>query len=241
MKNTPIFDYPNYLNKIFDKLKNNGIKSIIVGGYVRDFFLNIDSKDIDIELLGVNSYQELSNILKEFGRVNNVGKSFGVCKLSLENLEIDFTLPRTDNKIASGHSGFLVKTDKNLDFKTASSRRDFTMNSIGYDVDKEIFIDPFDGIQDIKYKLIKAVNLEKFDEDPLRVFRAVSFRSRLEFNLDEKLFVLCKNMCEKDLLFELAKERVYDEIKKIFLKSPRPSSAFVLLKKTGWTQIFTAS
>ena len=129
-----LFDYPKYLDKIFDKLNKNNIRSIIVGGYIRDKFLNLNSKDIDIELFGVSTYDELEKILQEFGEVNTVGKSFGVCKLSLKTLDLDFTLPRLDNKIGSGHCGFEIKVDKNLDFKTASSRRDFTMNAIGYDL-----------------------------------------------------------------------------------------------------------
>lgn len=231
MLNTNILDYPKYLNKIFDKLNNNNIISIIVGGYVRDSLLGISSKDIDIELYGVRSYFQLEEILQEFGSVNNVGKSFGVCKLSLDTVEIDFTLPRHDNKVGSGHSGFLVVTDKNLDFTTASSRRDFTMNAIGFDIQKKVFLDPFNGIDAINHKLIKAVDLQTFGDDPLRVFRAISFASRLNFTLDDKLFLLCKEMCEKNILSELAQERTYDEVKKILLKSSSPSVAFLLLQK----------
>ena len=94
MKDINLFDYPKYLNIIFDKLNNNGIKPIIVGGYLRDFFLDISSKDIDIELYGITSFKQLESILEEFGSLNNVGKSFGVCKLSLKDCEIDFTLPK---------------------------------------------------------------------------------------------------------------------------------------------------
>lgn len=230
MNNKINFEYSNYLQKIFDKLNKNEIRPIIVGGYIRDFFLNINSKDIDIELYGIDSFEQLEKILEEFGEVNSVGKSFGVCKLSLKNQEIDFSLPRVDNKISSGHCGFDIIINQNLDFKTATSRRDFTINSIGYDVTSKKILDPFNGLNDLKNKTLKAVDIDKFIQDPLRVFRAVGFYSRFNLTIDKKLFEICKKMCDDNILDELPQERVFSEIKKIILKSPKPSVGFLLLK-----------
>lgn len=241
MKNIVLFDYPKKLEVIFEKLHKFNIKSIIVGGYIRDFFLKTQSnqvKDIDVELYGISSYEALKDILKEFGEVNTVGKSFGVCKLSLENIEIDFTLPRTDSKISSGHCGFLISIDRSLNFKEASSRRDFTINSIGFNTIDKKLLDPYKGIEDIKNKILRAVDIKKFADDPLRILRLVSFKSRLEFNIDKELFVLCKDMCSKNILFELAKERIFIEIKKVLLKSEKPSSGFLLLKDLGALKYF---
>ena len=233
MKSINKFEYPKILDNIFDKLKNNGINSIIIGGYVRDFFLNIQSKDIDIELYGVESFENLEEILEEFGDVNSVGKSFGVCKLSLKNLEIDFTLPRIDSKISSGHKGFDVKIEKNLDFATATSRRDFTINAIGFDVNSQKIMDPFNGLEDIENKKLKAVSLKTFAEDPLRVLRAAQFHSRLNFTVDKKLFNLCKTICDENILDELAPQRIYIEVQKIVLKSPKPSLGFLFLQEVN--------
>ncbi len=230
MKNKINFEYPNYLQIIFDKLDKNKIKPIIGGGYIRDYLLNISSKDIDIELYGINSFEQLEKILEEFGEVNSVGKSFGVCKLSLKNQEIDFSLPRLDNKISSGHRGFDIIINQNLDFKTASSRRDFTINAIGYDVISKKILDPFNGLSDLKNKILKAVDIDKFIQDPLRVFRAVGFYSRFKLIIDKKLFKICKKMCDDNILDELPQERIFNEIKKIILKSPTPSMGFLLLK-----------
>ncbi len=243
MKNINLFDYPNKLQIIFNKLSKSNIKSIIVGGYVRDFFLNISNinkKDIDIELYGISSYDFLKDILKEFGDVNTVGKSFGVCKLSFEDIEIDFTLPRTDSKISSGHSGFLINLNNSLNFKEASSRRDFTINAIGFDTTEKIFLDPYKGIEDIKNKILRAVDIKKFAQDPLRILRLVSFKSRLEFNIENELFILCQNLCKKNILLELAHERIYIEIKKILLQSKKPSLGFFLLKDLNSLKNFNA-
>lgn len=233
-----MIDYPNELNIIFDKLYKLNIKPIIIGGYIRDSLLNIESKDIDIELYGVSSLKKIEKILQEFGSVNSVGKSFGVCKLSFKNLSLDFSLPRVDSKVSSGHTGFKIKIDKNLNFKTATSRRDFTINAIGYDVREKKILDPFNGKKDIKNRTISAVDIEKFADDPLRILRAIQFSSRFNFSLDDKLCKKCKTMIEKRLLNELAKERIFGEIKKILLKSSKPSIGFSLLKKLNALSYF---
>jgi tRNA nucleotidyltransferase (CCA-adding enzyme) len=228
-----MFSYPSNLDPIFDKLIKQNIKPIIVGGFVRDSILGISSKDIDIELYGLASFLDLENLLKEFGDVNVVGKSFGVCKLRFEGYDLDFSLPRVENKIDSGHRGFEVFVDPNLDFQTAASRRDFTINSMGYDLLQKRVLDPFGGVSDLKNRILRASNLKKFGEDPLRVLRAAQFCARFELSMDKDLFLLCRDMVLKNMLSELPKERVFEEIKKILLKSKKPSYGFKLLKEFG--------
>ncbi len=230
--------YPKKLDKIFYKLQNQNIRPIIVGGFVRDAFLKIDSKDIDIEIYNISSFDILEKILKEFGNVNSVGKSFGVCKLNINDLELDFTLPRLDNKLSSGHKGFDVKIKPDLNFKNAASRRDFTINSIGYDIINKKILDPFNGVKDLKNKVLKAVDKNSFTQDPLRVLRAVQFCARFNLKMNKKLFTLCKKMIVKDMLSELSKERIFEEIKKLLLKSKKPSIGFKLLKKIDALKYF---
>jgi len=230
--------YPHKLDPIFDKLKNNRLKPVIVGGFIRDAVLEIKSKDIDIEVYGELSFEKLQDLLKEFGSVNIVGKSFGVCKLKFQEYDLDFSLPRTDNKAGRGHKGFKIDIDPSIDFKTAASRRDFTINSIGYDVIEKKILDPFDGLNDLKNKILKAVNLESFIQDPLRVLRAAQFCARFDLNIENTLFEACKDMVSKNMLTELPKERVFEEIKKLLLKSQKPSYGFRLLKEFG-TDLYT--
>ena len=234
-----MIDYPNKLNIIFDKLLFNSIRPIIIGGYVRDFLLQKESKDIDIELYGINSFSKLEEILEEFGDVNSVGKSFGVCKLKVDDLDLDFSLPRSDSKIDKGHRGFEIQVDSSLDFKTATSRRDFTINAIGYDIQTKEILDPFNGQKDLKNRVLKAVNIDKFQEDPLRVLRAVQFSSRLNLSIDNELFIVCKRMIENSILDELPKERIFIEIQKLLLKSLTPSLGFKLLNFLGGFNYFT--
>ena len=228
-----MINYPKQLDPIFDKLKHHCLRIIIVGGYVRDSILGLDSKDIDIELYGIKSFELLEDILKEFGPVNSVGKSFGVCKLSFDAFDLDFSFPRIDNKTGKGYKGFDVEIDSSLDFKTASSRRDFTINAIGFDVIEKKILDSFNGINDLNSRVLKAVNNKTFVEDPLRVLRAVQFCARFELSMDDKLFSLCYRLVSEDKLSELPKERIFEEIKKLLLKSQRPSIGFKLLKSLG--------
>ncbi len=226
-----IMNYPRELDPIFNTLAKKHIRPVIVGGFVRDALLGIESKDIDIELYGITSLESLEEILAEFGEINSVGKSFGVCKLTFEGLEIDFSLPREDSKVSHGHRGFEITTNTSLSFKEAASRRDFTMNAIGFDIITSKLLDPFEGTKDIAHQLIRAVDLKKFGEDPLRVLRAVQFASRFAFRLDDALFLECKRMIQNEVLEELAKERIFEEIKKLLLKSKYPSIGLKLLKK----------
>ncbi|MFA7353858.1 MAG: CCA tRNA nucleotidyltransferase [Sulfurimonadaceae bacterium] len=233
-----MINYPEKLNPIFDRLKSCDIRPFIVGGYIRDSLLKIESKDIDIELYGALTFKKLQKILQEFGAVNIVGKSFGVCKLRFEDYDLDFSFPRIDSKIKSGHRGFDVMIDSTLDFKTAASRRDFTINAIGYDVVEKKMLDPYNGISDLKNKTLKAVDEKSFAEDPLRVLRAAQFCARFELKIERNLFLTCKDMVSKNMLDELPKERIFEEIKKLHLKSRKPSLGFKLLKEFG-TDIYT--
>lgn len=230
--------YPQSLNTIFNKLYKHHIQPVIVGGYIRDALAGIPSNDIDIELYGIDSLQKVEKILQEFGKINSVGKSFGVCKLLYKNLDLDFSLPRKDNKIASGHQGFQITIDTHLNFKTAASRRDFTINAIGYDVKNRKILDPYNGRKDLDKKILKAVDNEKFQEDPLRVLRAIVFATRFTMTLEDSLLFTCKEMIRKKLLEELPKERIFQELKKLLIKSKNPSKGFYLLKELGGFSFF---
>ncbi|MCD6433483.1 MAG: CCA tRNA nucleotidyltransferase, partial [Sulfurimonas sp.] len=183
-------------------------------------------------------YEKLEDILKEFGKVNSVGKSFGVCKLSLDDLDLDFSLPRIDSKISVGHRGFNIKIESDIDFITATSRRDFTINSIGYDIKNQKILDPYNGVQDLKNKTLKIVDKKTFAEDPLRLLRAMQFCARFELRCDKTLISICQEMIINNMLNELSKERIYEEFKKLFLKAQRQSIGLNFLNKINGLDYF---
>ena len=229
---------PDILIKIAQKLKSRGAKAIVVGGAVRDYYLKLPVKDIDIEVYNISSYNNLAKLLSEFGSVNLVGKSFGVVKLKIKNSEYDFSLPRTEQKVGVGHRGFSVKSDSKLDFTTAAKRRDFTINAMGFDILNNKLLDPFGGRQDLINKTLQVVDSSTFIEDALRVYRAVQFASRFEMRLSDTTMKLCKAMVEQGALEELARERVFEEFKKLLLKAKKPSIGLELLRELGILRYF---
>lgn len=233
------FNLPKILEKILCNLQEIGAKPILVGGCVRDTILNLPCKDYDIELFNIDDFQMVEKVLQNYGNVKLVGKSFGVLTLKVQEYDFDFALARLEKKVGSGHRGFEVITNKNLKFKEASLRRDFTINSIGYDFLTKEFLDPNKGLEDLQNKILRHIKDETFIEDPLRVYRAVQFCARYNLQLDKKTFLLCKKMVENNELEELPKERIYEEFKKLLLKSTKPSIGFELLKQLGILKYFS--
>ncbi|MDK2064472.1 CCA tRNA nucleotidyltransferase [Aliarcobacter butzleri] len=204
---------------------------MLVGGCVRDSFLNKKIKDYDVEIFNFDSLKILEKSLKKFGNVNLVGKNFGVLTLKIDEYDFDFSLPRIEKKVGNSHTDFEVSTNANLSFKEAAIRRDFTINAIGYDYFKNEILDPFGGMNDLKNKIIKHIDDKTFVEDSLRVYRSVQFASRFEFKIDEDTKILCKKIVSSGELKFLPKERVFEELKKLFLKSKKPSLGLNLLKE----------
>ncbi|NLN13283.1 MAG: CCA tRNA nucleotidyltransferase, partial [Arcobacter skirrowii] len=163
---------PKILENIFEDLKSAQAKPILVGGCVRDSFLNKEIKDYDIEVYNIDSIDSLKSVISKYKEPKLVGKSFGVLKLSVDDLDFDFSLPRTEIKTGFKHTDFEIILDSNLSYKEASRRRDFTINSIGYDYFENRFLDPFCGIKDLKKREIKHIDDKTFIEDSLRVYRA---------------------------------------------------------------------
>ena len=229
---------PTIIKTISKRLHEHKAKAIVVGGSVRDHFLKLPIKDYDIEVYGLENIELLEKILSELGSVNLVGKSFGVLKFVHDKEEYDFSFPRLESKVGTGHRGFNVETDGNMTFKQAALRRDFTINAMGYDVEAKAFLDPFNAQVDIDKQILRHIDDSSFVEDPLRVYRAVQFSARFEYALAEETKSLCKDMIEKRMLEELPKERVYTEFKKLLLKAKKPSLGFELMRELGVLQYF---
>jgi len=229
---------------IFNQLKNSVfIKEIlekdgqvfIVGGAVRDDFLKLPIKDIDLLVTGIE-LQDLETILKQSGKAELVGKSFGVIKFKTDQIDldepIDVALPRTDVKIGDGHKGFEVKVDHNLPIETDLHRRDFTINAMAINLSTNELIDPFDGLKDIKSKTLRMVNESSFIDDPLRMMRGLQFASRFEgFEFDPLTFEKIQENAH--LIKEISGERILMELEKIVSKNGDMDKALNLLNSSG--------
>ncbi len=205
-------------------VKENGGRTFYVGGYVRDKLLNIENKDVDIEVHGI-SEDTLYKILKSLGTPLAYGSSFGVYSLSGHN--IDIALPRSEKLIGKKHTDFRIDVDPFIGYKNACKRRDITINALMMDVLTEEILDYYSGINDLNNKIIRYVDKDSFVEDPLRVLRVAQFAARLQFKVDEDTIDLCKNI---DLSY-LSRERIEEELRKALLKANKPSIFFDILNK----------
>lgn len=209
-------------------------RALLVGGFVRDALLGRESTDADVEIYGVPADRVEALVAGLFpGRVNTVGRSFGVFKVSLAaSIDLDVALPRLDSKTGAGHRGFAVRGDPRLTFSEASRRRDFTVNALACDPLTGEILDAHGGLRDLQGRLLRAVDSRTFPDDPLRVWRAFQLAARLEFGLDPDTTHLVTSMVRRGDLAELSRERVTDEIEKL-LTADKPSVGLTAARATG--------
>ena len=212
-------------------VKAAGGRAFLVGGYVRDRLLGLESKDVDVEVFGLEM-AALESLLGSFGRVLRVGESFGVLRLA--HVNADFSLPRRDSKVAPGHRGFAVASDPCLDFESAARRRDLTVNSMSFDPLSKEVIDPFGGRRDLECGVLRATDAHAFPEDPLRALRVAQFIARFEMSADPALVDLCREAP----LDEVSGERIFEEFRKLLLKGRRPSAGLRFLEASGLLRFF---
>jgi tRNA nucleotidyltransferase (CCA-adding enzyme) len=210
-------------------------RALLVGGFVRDILLDLSPTDADVEVYGVEA-DTLEKILTDLfpGRVNLVGRAFGVFKIPVDQgYELDVALPRRESKTGTGHKDFAVVGDPMLDPKEATRRRDFTVNAILLDPLTGDMIDPWHGQQDLKDGLLRMVDTNRFGEDPLRIYRAVQFAARFEFTIETTTFELLRSMVTQGELAHLPPERITEEWRKLLLKAKRPSIGLELMRALG--------
>lgn len=227
-----------------------------VGGAVRDrirFSLdssgNIDQErfhryqpdEVDYLVTGI-PMNELTRLLKQFGRVELVGRSFGVIKFKSQNSNskentFDIALPRKEQSTGSGHKEFAVEYDPGIPVEQDLGRRDFTVNAIALRIQTSNFklqspdiIDPCGGIEDIRNKLIRMVSKNAFTEDPLRMLRACQFAARLQFPVEQDTFRAIKKSAK--LISTVSPERAQQELYKM-LMSDQPSIGLWLMQRSG--------
>lgn len=204
---------PKFLVQVSQDIHQAGGASYLVGGWVRDALLGVESKDYDIEVYGLEE-DELLNLLRPYGKPSSVGKSFGVYIMRVQGIHYDFSFPRTETKVGQGHRGFEVQADPHLNFEVASSRRDFTINAMGYNLFTQEIEDPQQGQKDLASRTLRHVG-PAFGEDPLRALRAIQFIGRFNLTVPQETIQICQ---EQDLS-ELSTERFEEEFKKLLLKS----------------------
>ncbi len=221
---------PDILKQIAVKIDKVDGVPILVGGAVRDYILGQKSKDFDVEVFNIH-YSQLIAILKKFGKVSAVGKAFGVLKLSNKGYHFDFSLPRNDIKTGEGHRGFRITTNPTMTFRSAASRRDFTINALGYNLISGEILDEFGGRSDLKNRILRVVDPATFTEDPLRVLRGIQFAARFNLDIPESTKQIFIDLIET--LDQLPRERIFKEIIKLLLKAKKPSTGLIIADAIG--------
>lgn len=226
---------PVSCEQILIALEQAGYKPYIVGGSVRDSLLNLNNKDYDIEVYGATA-DEIINTIKPLGRVDEVGKSFGVIKIRIGEDEYDLSLPRLDNKTGSKHTDFDITLNPNLTLEEASSRRDYTLNALMYSHSLGYIIDKHGGLQDLRNKQLRHIG-PAYTEDPLRVLRGVQMASRFGFTLHPDTVNLARTL--KEEYSTIPVERVQVEFQKLYEKGKTAHKAIQLLYDTEWAEKIT--
>ncbi len=208
MENEPRLKFIEELAQEFPKGK-----FYIVGGSVRDALLGRKAKDIDMVICGIDQ-NDLEKSLKALGKVDFVGRNFGVYKLWIERKfedknintddynqeEVDIALPRVEkSKDTGGRNDFNVETNSDFNIKDDLARRDLTINAIAYDTVNKKLIDLFDGKKDLLKREIKTVGNpeERFNEDYSRILRAIRFAVKLNCRIEENTWKSIKKNSDK--------------------------------------------
>lgn len=223
---------------IFKVLANIATKThteaYVIGGFVRDLFLNRESKDIDIVVIG-NGIEFAEKAGEQLKTKVAIFKNFGTAMLKYGDLEIEFVGARKESYRTDSRKPIV----ENGSLEDDQLRRDFTINALAISLNTNNYgqlIDPFDGIEDLNQKFIRTpLNPEiTFSDDPLRMMRAIRFATQLNFAIDEVAINAIKT--QKERIGIVSKERITDELNKIIL-AKTPSIGFKYLFDTGLLQL----
>ncbi len=215
------------LSTLADK---NNTEAYVIGGFVRDLFLNRPSKDIDVVVVG-SGIEYAEAVGRKLGTKVAVFKNFGTANIKYQDLEVEFVGARKESYRSDSRKP--IVEDGTLE--DDQLRRDFTINALAINLNAAHFgelLDSFDGVKDLENKLIRTpLDPEiTFSDDPLRMMRAIRFASQLNFDIDPAALHAIKT--QKQRISIVSKERITDEMNKIIL-SKKPSVGFKHLFDTG--------
>lgn len=213
-----------------------GYQTFVVGGFVRDIYLNRNSKDVDFVTVG-SGVTLAKAVAKQMKNVHlSVFKNFGTAHIKAQDWEFEFVGARKESYDRNSRK---PKVEDGT-FLDDIQRRDFTINALAISLQKESYgelIDVFDGLTDLKNGILKTPLEPRitFSDDPLRMMRAVRFATQLNFKIEQTTYdALCQ---EANRINIISQERITDELQKI-IASPTPSVGFKLLFNTGLLPFF---
>lgn len=208
-----------------------GVEVYVIGGFVRDIFLNRPSKDIDIVVVGsgVEFAKAVANRLRS--KKLTLFKNFGTAQLKHNEWDIEFVGARKESYRLDSRKPIVEDGTLEDDQK----RRDFTINALALSLNAKNYgelLDPFGGIKDLKNGIIRTPldPATTFSDDPLRMLRAIRFATQLNFNIEPETFKAIGQMSNRITI--VSTERIMDEVNKMML-APSPSRGWLLLDECG--------
>jgi len=213
-----------------------GVECYVVGGYVRDIFLERPSDDIDVVVVGsgIEVAQELKRMLGHKAHLS-VFRNFGTAQVKLGDTEVEFVGARKESYSHDSRKPIV----ENGTLEDDQNRRDFTINAMAICLNSQRFgelVDPFNGLADLEDGII-ATPLEPgitFSDDPLRMMRCIRFATQLNFQIEDETFEALERMAERIKI--VSGERIEVELNKIIM-APHPSKGFVDLQRSGLLNI----
>lgn len=226
----------NIFHQISEAADRLGLECYVVGGYVRDIFLERPSNDIDVVVVGsgISVAQELKHMLGRKAHLS-VFKNFGTAQVKFHDTEVEFVGARKESYSHDSRKPIV----ENGTLENDQNRRDFTINAMAICLNKNRFgelVDPFNGLADLEDGII-ATPLEPgitFSDDPLRMMRCIRFATQLNFQIEYETFEALERMADRIKI--VSGERIEVELNKIIM-SPHPSKGFVDLQRSGLLNI----
>ena len=219
-------------HKISAAADSLGVECYVVGGYVRDLFLERASNDIDVVVVG-SGIEVADALRKSLGKKAHISvfRNFGTAQVKFKDLEVEFVGARKESYTRGSRKP--IVEDGTLE--DDQNRRDFTINALAVCLNKDRFgelVDPFDGIYDMEDGIIRTP-LDPditFSDDPLRMMRCIRFATQLNFYIEDETFEALERNAERIKI--ISGERVEEELNKIMM-TPTPSKGFVDLQRCG--------
>jgi len=217
----------NDISKVADEMQQ---ETYVIGGFVRDLFLNRPSKDIDIVTVGsgIELARKLSRKLKPKPGVN-IFKNFGTAMLKYKNMELEFVGARKESYQRNSRKPMV----ENGSLRDDQNRRDFTINTLALRLDGKYFGDLYDywgGLEDIKKGTIKVLHSLSFVDDPTRMLRAVRYEQRYGFKIEQRTLQLITEA--RSLIHRVSGDRIRHELNSIFLE-PNADQILIRLEALG--------
>ena len=213
-----------------------GLDSYVIGGFVRDIFLNRESKDIDVVTVG-SGIDLATAVALRLGKGAHltVFGNFGTAQVKYNDTEVEFEGARKESYSHDSRKPIV----ENGTLSDDQNRRDFTINALALQLNAAHFgllIDPFNGLEDMNKRIIRTP-LDPditFSDDPLRMMRAIRFATQLNFEIEPGTFKAIQRNRERIAI--ISGERIIDEINKM-MKTPHPSRGFLLLEESGLLEL----